>query len=218
MGSTQEFIVPTVEDEVAVGKEVILECPHVSVGPGRISSAPVPSVFRDDRGEIHRQRVGHRRINQLFSKKGTMRSGYLHNVPMHRFFLSGKVEVWILKEKGTEKTIFEGGQSCTIPPYHPHILYFLEDTILVEWWDGDLQCYFYHPYRRLVNVQNSLVSIGSSQFIPGRFEHLVPQDNQDASQSSPLFGKMLWGMTGVAVGLLAGFVLFGGKQESSSRR
>jgi hypothetical protein len=48
---------PSVQDQVATGTDRILNSPHVSEGPGRIANAPVPSVFRDDRGEIHRLRI-----------------------------------------------------------------------------------------------------------------------------------------------------------------
>lgn len=36
---------PSVEDQVAVGTDQILQSPHVSEGPGRVANAPVPSVF-----------------------------------------------------------------------------------------------------------------------------------------------------------------------------
>jgi hypothetical protein len=43
---------PSVADQVAVGTEKILTSAHVSEGPGRVASAPVPSVFHDDRGYV----------------------------------------------------------------------------------------------------------------------------------------------------------------------
>jgi hypothetical protein len=47
---------PTVMDHVSVGEASILQSDHVSEGPGRIANAPVPSIYHDDRGEIHRLR------------------------------------------------------------------------------------------------------------------------------------------------------------------
>jgi hypothetical protein len=40
---------PSVEDQVAVGTDQILQSPHVSEGPGRVANAPVPSVFVSSR-------------------------------------------------------------------------------------------------------------------------------------------------------------------------
>jgi hypothetical protein len=62
-----------VEDHVLVGSEQILSSLHVSEGPGRIATSPVPSIYYDDRGEIHRIRgtlnkctIGFIEISNLF--------------------------------------------------------------------------------------------------------------------------------------------------------
>lgn len=163
---------PVVADQVHVGSERILESCHVSEGPGRVANAPVPSVFSDDRGEIHRLRVGGKRINLLYSKQHVMRSGYLHPNTTHDFIVNGTVEVWTLAATGTIKTIYKAGAYFTIPEYTPHILHFLEHTVLVEWNEpGPFQCWYYHPYRRIIDVQNSKVSQSTGQFFK-----LVPQD------------------------------------------
>ena len=86
-----------VTEQVPVGNRQILESPHVSEGPGRIAKAPVPSIYVDDRGDIHRLRVGGQRINLLFSKKGVMRSGYLHPHVMQDVVIRGQVEVWYVQ-------------------------------------------------------------------------------------------------------------------------
>jgi hypothetical protein len=117
-----------VDETVPVGTPAILNSPHVSEGPGRIARAPVPSIYVDDRGDIHRLRVGGKRINLLSSKEGVMRSGYLHPHSMYDFVIAGKVEVWTLTESGTEKTIYSEKEHFCIKPYVPHILYFLKDV------------------------------------------------------------------------------------------
>jgi hypothetical protein len=94
---------------VDVGTEKVLESPHVSEGPGRIANSPVPSIYVDDRGEIHRFRVGGTRINMLFSKKDVMRSGYLHNHKTFTFVVKGNVELWLLEQEGTTKTVYGAG-------------------------------------------------------------------------------------------------------------
>ena len=199
---------PSVTDFVAVGTEAILDSAHVSEGPGRIASAPIPSIFSDDRGSIHRLRIGHQRINLLFSQKECMRSGYLNNVLTHDFVVSGKVEVWTLTEKGTEKTTYGPREYFSVGAYVPHILYFLEDTNLVEWYDGKFKCWYYFPYRNIVNVQNSQIE---SQLSP-RHQRLILRDEEPDPMPghdqgvSP--GRVFWYtttalLTGLFLGALA---------------
>lgn len=191
-----------IKDQVPVGTKDILESPHVSEGPGRIANSPVPSIFNDDRGEIHRVRVGHRRMNLLFSKKGVMRSGYLHPHVMKDFVVSGSVELWTLGQNATNKTIHKAGEYFTLDPYVPHILHFLEDTISLEFWDGPFSCWYYHPYRRVVALQNSLVEDGSANH--GLFQHLVPQDTPEKLGMEP---SLFWWTAGLFMGAAVGFVV-----------
>jgi hypothetical protein len=190
-------------DHLPVGTPEILNSPHVSEGPGRVARAPVPSIYVDDRGDIHRLRVGHQRLNLLYSKQGVMRSGYLHPHPLHSIVISGEVEVWTLEESGTIKTTYSQYDHFTISPYVPHILYFpnSNETILAEWWSpptAEFQCYYYHPYRKTIDIQNSLRmkemeqnnNINNSSTDPlsrtttGRHQRLIPQDEVQLHQQS----------------------------------
>jgi hypothetical protein len=221
-GSCSDELEPTpvVADQVDVGSERILESPHVSEGPGRIANAPVPSVFSDDRGEIHRLRVGHKRINLLHSKANVMRSGYLHPNNTHDFVVFGKVEVWTLTATCTTKTIYTAGQYFVTPKYTPHILHFLNETVVVEWNEpGPFRCWYYHPYRRIIDIQNSLLSQSA-----GHLFKLVPQDpmaqnrkgSDDDSWFLPLVVNMLWMTGGFVSGVALGAFLVGRHQKSMS--
>lgn len=202
-----EHLLP-VTDLVPVGTVAILDSPHVSEGPGRIANSPVPSVYSDDRGEIHRLRVGHRRVNLLSSKQGVMRSGYLHPHTMSHFVVSGKVEVWTLGTDATTKTLYGAAEFFTLAPYVPHILHFLEDTISLEYWEGQFICYYYHPYRRVVQLQNSLVEDNNSR--TSLHQHLVPQDTADNSSSTP---GLVWWSAGLFMGLVLGAFLGGARRR-----
>ena len=206
---------PMVADQVAVGSEKILTSPHVSEGPGRIANAPVPSVFCDDRGEIHRLRVGGKRLNLLFSKANVMRSGYLHPNYTKDYIISGQVEVWTLTPTNTEKKIYQTGEYFCVDPYVPHILHFLQDSIVLEWNEpGQFRCWYYHPYRRIIEVQNSLVATTT-----GHFSRLVPLDekpllldgsNNTSSSSwstSSIWNKLTWWTGGVICGMALGTLL-----------
>ena len=208
---------PIVADQVSVGSSEILDSSHVSEGPGRIASAPIPSVFSDDRGSIHRLRIGGQRMNLLHSVKDCMRSGYLHNVRTHDFVVTGKVQVWSLTEQGTDKKEYGAGESFAIEAYIPHLLFFLKDTTLVEWYDGtatNFQLWYYHPYRNIVNIQNAqLASIHSP-----RHHRLVLKDeeppigdgvrtNGGTSGGGPLVSRRTFFMcmsAAMAVGWIAG--------------
>ena len=196
------FQIHTLE-HVQSGTEKILESSLVSEGPGRIANSPVPSIFRDDRGEIHRMRVGSKRVNMLFSKKNVMRSGYLVLSRTVHFVVSGKVEVWSLTNDGTSKVIYNAHESFYVNPYVPHILHFLEDTILLEFWDGPFQCWYYHPYRRLVQLQNELVAKDSdAPNSIGVFQRLVPADLGAAEANA--YGGLLLGAIGLVTGIAIG--------------
>jgi hypothetical protein len=94
----------------------------------------------------------------------------------------------------------------------PHILSFLKDSVTSEWWEpgGDLRCYFYHPYRRIVDVQNSQLSTST-----GHHQLLVPQDgaydqNYKLRQpASSRAGSFLWWTTGLAMGITIGAIVVG---------
>mmetsp|Transcript_130724 Transcript_130724/g.194791 ORF Transcript_130724/g.194791 Transcript_130724/m.194791 type:complete len:235 (+) Transcript_130724:23-727(+) len=197
---------PTVEDQVDSGTAGILQSPHVREGPGRIANAPVPSVFNDDRGSIHRLRVGGKRINILHSEPGIMRSGYLHPVTTYDFVVSGQVEVWVLKSTGTQKTVYSAKDSFEIPPYTPHILNFLTKCVLTEWWEqpGDARCWVYHPYRNIVDVQNSTACNST-----GNHQLLIPQNDYDRDllPASASFMSFCWFSVGIAVGAVFGVAL-----------
>ncbi|KAG7336626.1 hypothetical protein IV203_024137 [Nitzschia inconspicua] len=194
----------TVDDHVPTGTPDVLESPHVTEGPGKIANAPVPSVFRDDRGSIDRLRVGGKRINLLYSVSGVMRSGYLHPETKYGYVVSGEVEVWVLTNQGTDKKVYKSQQTFVIRPYTPHILHFLNDSVVAEWWDqaGDTQCWYYHPYRRIVDIQNSLLSTST-----GQHHFLVPQtdyERQQQEKTGASSSGLLWMATGLAIGMILG--------------
>lgn len=208
VNSVNTFLSPVVQDQVATGTKKILSSQHISDGPGRIANAPVPSVFRDGRGSINRLRVGGKRINLLQSKAGVMRSGYLHKQAKYDHILSGQVEVWVLTDLGTDKRIYKAHESYMIPAYTPHILYFLEDSILTEMWDQaeETKSWIYHPYRRIVDVQNSLQNTST-----GQHHLLVPQLHIDELENQapavPKLRSLLWMSTGIVVGAVVSKLL-----------
>lgn len=100
--------------------------------------------------------------------------------------------------------VYKKQQSFVISPYTPHILHFLHDAVLAEWWDqaGDTQCWYYHPYRRIVDIQNSLLSTST-----GQHHFLVPQtdfERQQQEKTGASSSGLLWMTTGLAIGMVLG--------------
>ena len=82
----------------------------------------------------------------------------------------------------------------------------MEDTIILEYWEGKFQCWYYHPYRRLVQLQNELVAShgdndGVSSSI-GQFQRLVPADLGEGTKTSTA-GALFWLATGMVAGAIA---------------
>ena len=70
---------------------------------------PAPSIYFDDRGEIHNVKVDNkRRIDILHTKKGCMRSGDMHPNEQCDFVFSGKVKIWTLAKNGSTTTTTYG--------------------------------------------------------------------------------------------------------------
>lgn len=110
-------------------------------------------TFTDARGTINRITLDGVKINLLSTKKGFMRSGDLHPNKQFDFVFSGKLELWELKDGKETKTVYGPNSFITIPAGVPHLFNFLEDTVMAEWWDGPFDCYYYRPYRDIIDAQ-----------------------------------------------------------------
>ena len=198
------------QDGLWVGTPDLLHSRFVVDPPSRINQpVPVPSVYLDDRGEIHNFLIGKNdqfqghRVNLLYTKAGVKRSGDVHPNTQHDFVFCGKVHVWTLANDG--KTVVQSygaNDYIAIPPYTPHIFEFEQDSVLAEWWDnGEFKAWFYEPYRTLVDASFSSKRPGVlSQYV------LRSQQKED-SMASTLHtfarSKLLW--TGIALGVSLGF-------------
>ncbi len=111
------------------------------------------SVYKDGRGEIRRLELEGVKFNTLFTKKGVYRSGDYHSATQFDLVLKGIVEITMFKD-GKDVTITKrDNESIVIPPNVPHLFYFPEDTVMLEWWDKPFEAQFYEPYRKRVMEQ-----------------------------------------------------------------
>lgn len=190
---------PAEDQSKSVGNESILKSPDVEAAPSNVNRPiPVPSVYTDERGEIHNFRIHDKRINLLYSRKGVMRSGDIHKNSQHDFVFSGKVVVKTLSSDGSTTSQLYGPHTYIhTPPYVPHIFNFLEDTIMAEWWEPEpFHSWYYLPYRKM--VQESFIAK-----TPGIFQHLTV-NNSNELQNMKLVGA---GVGLLALGLAVGFAL-----------
>ncbi|CAI6010966.1 unnamed protein product [Closterium sp. NIES-65] len=134
-----------------------------------VQDAPPPSMasraltlfgqtasFEDTRGKILRVSMGQGVVvNLMATKAGSRRSGDMHNCSQHDIILSGRTNLHLtdLVSGGEEVREYDGILNViTIPPRVPHMFHFLEDNLMIEWWDCDFQAWYYRPYRDIVEA------------------------------------------------------------------
>jgi hypothetical protein len=104
----------------------------------------------DSRGDILKFKIGTKRFLVIFTKKGFLRAGEIHNVAQYTFLVSGKIEV-ITKEKNENvKRVYEAIQEIKIAKNTPHYFRFLENSILIESEEKNLITTYYPEYRKIV--------------------------------------------------------------------
>lgn len=110
----------------------------------------IEKVNEDQRGSIHRILFKGKEFIILFTKKGCLRGGDYHKSNQHDIVLTGKLE-FKYKANGREQTKTLGaGEMICFEPNVPHMFSAKEDTLIVEWLDGEFEKSYYQPYRRLV--------------------------------------------------------------------
>lgn len=201
------------DDGRAVGSDAIFSSPNVvppqTIIPQEViplppieDGIPAPSIYYDERGEIHNIKVGNKqRINILYTKAGYLRSGDLHPNEQCDFIFSGKVKIWTLAEDGSTTTATYGKHEfISIARGTPHVFEFLEDTIMAEWWEPQgFQAWFYTPYRDIVN--KSMLERGDCED-ERKYKGLVVLSpcNDDWGTARMIFGAAIIGMMGFALG------------------
>ena len=107
-------------------------------------------IFRDSRGSIHRMEIGGQKFNVLYTKAGSYRSGDWHPHRQFDVVISGRADVQLRHVVGDGSRLLCPGGQLVIRPNTPHLFYFPEDTVMIEWWDGPLVVNYYEPWRKIV--------------------------------------------------------------------
>lgn len=143
-------VYPDTTYEVPAGDPSIYDSPDVSKPETKPGALEQP-VFQDDRGIIQRLEMWGTKINLLSTKKGFMRSGDLHKNRQLDVILSGKVRLWTYQNGKTVKQDIGPHTYIVLNPHTPHLFEYLEDTVMMEWWDGQFEAWYYKPYRTIID-------------------------------------------------------------------
>ena len=110
----------------------------------------ITDVKRDIRGTILKFKVGPCKFLFIYTEKGALRAGEIHNVIQYTFLLQGKIDVIIKQKNKDVHHIFKGHKKIEIPKGVPHYFKFLEDSIMIESEDENMTTEYYPEYRKLV--------------------------------------------------------------------
>jgi len=110
----------------------------------------VKETFEDVRGQIAKLEMAGVKVNLLFSKAMSVRSGDWHICRQYDLVLSGEVEIQHGTYERSRFKVLRSGELFVLPPRTPHLFRFQKDTVMLEWWDGPFRAWYYKPYRKEV--------------------------------------------------------------------
>jgi len=110
----------------------------------------IEKIHEDKRGSLHRILFKEKEFLIIFTKKGMLRGGDYHKSTQRDFVLTGCME-FRYKTDGREhvKTL-NAGEMIHFEPNVPHMFTAKEDTLIIEWLEGEFEKSYYQPYRKLV--------------------------------------------------------------------
>jgi len=108
---------------------------------------------KDKRGIISRVDCDSIKFNVMTTKSGYYRGGEIHPNSQFNMVLSGRIDIFYLVDG---KNIWQQVMPNTlviIEPYIPHLFYFVEDSVMLEWWDGPMTGWYYPDFRKYVKYE-----------------------------------------------------------------
>lgn len=111
-------------------------------------------LHEDKRGKIFAFTFKDQEYIILETRKGYSRGGDYHKSIQHDVVLKGKIK-WEETFPGAGYSTIElkEGESNTVSPGIPHMLTALEDSVVLEWLEGDFEKEYYEPYRKIIKEQ-----------------------------------------------------------------
>jgi len=133
--------------------------------------------FEDSRGEILNLDFHGQKVNLVFSKAGSYRSGDVHPNVQRDVVLSGAAAVRRLDETSDWERTYSPGRGFSIRARVPHLFYFPKDTAMLEWWDGPFSAEYYEPYRKIVRESMEAGRIAAARQGVTLKEHRTGQES-----------------------------------------
>jgi len=106
-------------------------------------------IHEDKRGSLHRILFKGKEFLLVFTKKGMLRGGDYHKSTQHDVVLMGSMEFRYKKGALDQIKTLSAGEMIHFEPNVPHMFTAKEDTLIIEWLDGEFEKSYYEPYRKL---------------------------------------------------------------------
>ena len=97
-------------------------------------------------GVLYDLNIGEHKYYLLSSKKGSYRGGKSRNVPKTWTVLSGEVTSITHKEGKDKEEVMQPGSLHIVQANIPHLLYFNEDSVVIEWWNSEYTEEKFEPF------------------------------------------------------------------------
>lgn len=110
----------------------------------------IEKIHEDKRGSLHRILFRGKEFLIVFTKKGMLRGGDYHKSTQHDVVLIGWMEFRYKKDGQEQIKTLKAGEMIHFEPGVPHMFTAKEDTLILEWLDGEFEKSYYEPYRKLV--------------------------------------------------------------------
>jgi len=111
-------------------------------------------VSCDERGYMIKCVINNKTIFLVFTKKGYCRGGDIHPINQYNTVLNGRIMFKLNLISGEVVHHIKVNQTLEVPKDTAHLMVALEDSIVIEWHDGELPPFkekiIYEPYRQLI--------------------------------------------------------------------
>ncbi|WP_167958647.1 cupin domain-containing protein [Anaerosporobacter faecicola] len=98
-------------------------------------------IFQDERGDLTQLvHEGFQQVNVIRSVKGVIRGDHYHKLNREAFYvIEGEFKLDVQKDGIVEHYVFKKGEMFLIPEYVMHSFEFVEDTLLVSFYDKGVE-------------------------------------------------------------------------------
>lgn len=115
----------------------------------------VTKLQSDSRGDVFLIDQDGEEILLIFTKKGYLRGGEIHEGSQYNFIVKGKVKWTYHTHSGDWDDVVGEGETNFVPKGIPHMMEALEDTIMMEWRELPVEkpMNYYEPFRNIVEAK-----------------------------------------------------------------